>query len=111
MPGVTAPPMASEWRDQGEVQMLYQSVADFCAKYAETHKSHQNHDPDYLSELGSVKVVSETPDTARVEALRYASGHAPDAGFWDAYETVTFVLVRRHDGWRVHSETLDYDYD
>lgn len=49
-------------------------------------------------------VVSETPDAARVEALWFIYGHAPDSGYYDIFERTAFVLVKRYDGWRLHSE-------
>ena len=90
--------------------MLYQSPADFCAEYAEAHNRDQTDGSGEVSTLDEVTVVSETPDTARVEALWYTYGHAPDAGYYEVFERTRFVLVKRHDGWRLHSEeNLGYE--
>lgn len=48
--------------------------------------------------------ISETPDTARVEALWFTCGHDPESGYYDVHERTAFVLVNRHDGWRLHAE-------
>jgi ketosteroid isomerase-like protein len=110
MPGATTTPSANEWRGQEEVQMVYQSPADFCAKYAKAHNRDQTDGSGDASALDSVTVVSETPDTARIEALWYTCGHEPDSGYWDVFERTAFVLVKRHDGWRLHSEeNLGYE--
>ncbi|MEE6257680.1 hypothetical protein [Plantactinospora sonchi] len=90
--------------------MPYQSPADFCAKYAGAHDRDQIDGSGGVSRLDGVTVVSETPDTARIEALWYACGHDPYSGYWDVFERIAFVLVKRHDGWRVHSEeNLGYE--
>ncbi|MEU4098515.1 hypothetical protein [Streptomyces sp. NPDC026673] len=51
-----------------------------------------------------MSVVSETPETARIEALWFSCGHAPDAGYYEGFERTAFVLVKRDGGWRLHSE-------
>jgi hypothetical protein len=84
--------------------MLYQSPADFCAKYAEFHKGENTDVFGGVSALHEVTVVSQTPDTARVEALWFTYGHAPDAGYYDVFERTAFVLVKRTCGWRLDSE-------
>ena len=84
--------------------MLYQSPADFCAEYAKAHKGENTDVFGGVSTLDEVTVVSQTPDTARVEACWYTHGHAPDAGFYDVFERIAFVLVKRHDRWHVDSE-------
>ena len=90
--------------------MLYQSPADFCAKYAKAHNRVETGGFGEVSTLDKVTVVSETPDTARVEALWYAYGHDPDSGYYDVFERTAFVLVKRHDGWRLYSEeNLGYE--
>ncbi|MFD0746142.1 hypothetical protein ACFQ1L_33085 [Phytohabitans flavus] len=110
MPDATAPPTANQRQDQGGAQMLYQSPADFCAKYAKVRNRDKAGGFGEMSTLDKVTVVSETSDTARVEALWYTSGHDPDSGYYDAFERVAFVLVKRHDGWRLHSEeNLGYE--
>jgi ketosteroid isomerase-like protein len=90
--------------------MLYQSPADFCAKYAKT-PSHEKPGPfDENSSVDSVTVVSETPDTARIEALWFTYGHDPDSGYYDVFERIAIVLVKQPDGWRLHSEVnLGYE--
>ncbi|WP_328338585.1 hypothetical protein [Micromonospora sp. NBC_00421] len=90
--------------------MLYQSPADFCARYAEAHSKGRVDEFGGELSLDSVTVVSEAPDTARVDALWYTCGHDPDSGFYDAFERTAFVLVKRHDGWHLHSEeNLGYE--
>jgi hypothetical protein len=84
--------------------MLYQSPADFCVKYAEFHKGKNTDVSGGGSRLDEVTVVSQTPDTARIEACWYSYGHAPDAGFDDVFERTAFVLVKRTYGWRLDSE-------
>ena len=84
--------------------MLYQSPADFCAEYAKAHQHDKDDGSGGVSTLDGVTVVSETPDTARVDALWYTSGHAPDAGFYDVFERIAFLLVKQDDGWRLRSE-------
>jgi hypothetical protein len=84
--------------------MLYQSPADFCAEYAETHNSNKTDEFGAVSTLEKVTVVSETPDTARIEALWFICGHAPEDGYYDIFARTAFVLVKLHDGWRLHSE-------
>ena len=84
--------------------MLYQSPADFCAEYAKAHKGENTDVSGGVSALDELTVVSQTPDTARVEALWFTYGHAPDAGYYDVFERIAFVLVKRNDGWRLHSE-------
>ena len=84
--------------------MPFQSPADFCAEYAKTPDRTQNDESGEMSTLDSVTVVSETPDTARVEARWYTSGHAPDAGYYEVVEPTVFVLVKRSDGWHVNSK-------
>ncbi|MEU6204475.1 hypothetical protein ABZ814_12915 [Micromonospora musae] len=110
MPGATAPPAANEWRGQREVRMLYQSPADFCAKYAEAHHRDQTDGSGETSTLESVTIVSETAETARIEAVWYTFGHEPESGYYDVFERTAFVLVKRRDGWRLHSEeNLGYE--
>ncbi|GAA3398144.1 hypothetical protein [Cryptosporangium minutisporangium] len=84
--------------------MLYQSPAGFCSEYAQAHNSTKTNEFGGVSTLESVTVVSETPDTARVEALWFTYGHAPDSGYYDAHERTAFVLVKRPDGWLLHAE-------
>jgi ketosteroid isomerase-like protein len=84
--------------------MPYQSPADFRAEYTKAHSRHKTDEFDAVSTLEEVTVVSETPDTARVEASWYTSGHAPDAGFYEVVERTIFVLVKRSDGWHIHAE-------
>lgn len=84
--------------------MLYQSPADFCAEYAKAPSRHKNHEFGEMSTLEEVTVVSETVDTARVEARWYTFGHAPDAGYYDTVEPTVFILVKRSDGWHIHSQ-------
>jgi hypothetical protein len=91
-------------RTDGEIQMGYQSVADFCAEYA---SSHIHDEPGVFGQettLDKMTVVSETPDTARVEARWYTCGHDPDSGYYDVFERTAVVLVKRHDGWHPQSE-------
>ncbi|WP_125806154.1 hypothetical protein [Actinoplanes sp. ATCC 53533] len=57
-----------------------------------------------MSVLEDVTVVSETVDTARVVARWYTSGHDPDSGYYDTVEPTAFVLVKRSDGWHIHSQ-------
>jgi ketosteroid isomerase-like protein len=91
--------------------MLYESPADFCAKYAKAHSHDKDDGFGQTSTLGEVTVVSETSDTARVEVLWHTFGHAPDAGYYEVFERTAFVLVKRHDGWRLHSEdNLGYEW-
>ncbi|MEV4842255.1 hypothetical protein AB0K20_03385 [Micromonospora matsumotoense] len=90
--------------------MLYQSPADFCARYAEAHSNGKVDGFGGESSVDSVTVVSEAPDTARIDALWYTYGHDPDSGFYDVFERTAFVLVKRHDGWHLHSEeNLGYE--
>jgi len=83
--------------------MVYQSPADFCTEYAKTPNRNRNNQLGEMSTLEAVTVVSETADTARVEARWFTSGHAPDAGYYDVIEPTVFVLVKRSDGWHVRS--------
>ncbi|MFE9605811.1 hypothetical protein [Streptomyces hokutonensis] len=93
-----------------EVQMLYQSPADFCAEYAKANNAGKTDVFGAEFTLETVTVVSETPDRARVEALWFLCGHDPDSGYYDASERIAFVLVKRSDGWRLHSEeNLGYE--
>ena len=90
--------------------MPYQSPTDFCAKYARAYNRDIPGGFDQVTTLDEVTVVSETPDTARVEAVWWTNGHAPDAGYYEVSERTAFVLVKRHDGWHVHSEeNLGYE--
>jgi hypothetical protein len=90
--------------------MPYQSPADFRDEYAEAHSRDKTDGFGSTSTLEAVTVVSETPDTARVEARWYTSGHAPDAGYYDVVERTVFVLVKRSDGWHLHAkEDLPYE--
>lgn len=90
--------------------MLYESPADFCAKYAKAHSHDKTDGFGAISTLDKVTVVSETPDTARVEVLWHTCGHDPDSGHYDVFEHTAFVLVKRDDGWRLHSEeNLGYE--
>ncbi|MET9880539.1 hypothetical protein ABZZ36_38930 [Actinacidiphila glaucinigra] len=57
-----------------------------------------------MSRLDEVAVVSETQETARIEALWFSYGHEPESGYYDVFERTAFVLVRLHGGWRLHSE-------
>jgi ketosteroid isomerase-like protein len=93
--------------------VLYQSPADFCAEYASAH-SHDEIDEAGVfgqkSTLDAMTVVGETPDSARVEALWYTCGHDPDSGYYEVFERIAFVLVKRHDGWYLQSEeNLGYE--
>ena len=63
--------------------MGYQSLADFCAEYASSHSHHETGVFGQTTTLDKMTVVSETPDTARVEARWYTSGHDPDSGYYD----------------------------
>jgi ketosteroid isomerase-like protein len=90
--------------------MLYRSPADFCAEYAKAHSRPETDATGDTVELDEVAVVSETPDTARVVASLFHHGHAPDAGYYDVFERIAFVLVKRDDGWHLDSEEhLGYD--
>ncbi|RKN35592.1 hypothetical protein [Micromonospora musae] len=90
--------------------MLYQSPADFCAKYAEAHNRDQTDESGATTVLDRVTIVSETAETARIEAVWYTFGHEPESGYYDVFERTAFVLVKRHDGWRLHSEeNLGYE--
>lgn len=90
--------------------MLYRSPADFCVEYAKANDGGKTDVFGAESTLEQVTVVSETPDRARVEALRFLCGHDPDSGYYDASERTAFVLVKRSDGWRLHSEeNLGYE--
>lgn len=84
--------------------MIYRSPADFCAEYAKTPNRHNERGFGEESTLDEVIVVSETPDTARVEARWWTYGHAPDAGYYEVVEPTVFVLVKRSDGWHVHAK-------
>ncbi|MGA5125606.1 hypothetical protein ACPCAG_20220 [Streptomyces pseudogriseolus] len=93
-----------------EVQMLHQSPADFCAAYAAAHDRVNTDESGAVSTLEEVTVVSETPDTARVEALWFVHGHDPESGYYDVRSRTVFVLVKRGDGWRLYSqEELGYE--
>ncbi|MGX9887008.1 hypothetical protein [Streptomyces sp. NPDC002276] len=90
--------------------MLYRSPADFCAEYAKANNAGKTDAFGAESTLEEVTVVSETPDTARVEALWFTCGHDPDSGYYDAFERTAFALVKRPDGWRLHAEeNLGYE--
>lgn len=90
--------------------MAYQSPADFCAEYAKAHSLNEADEADAVFTLQEVTVVSETPDTARVEALWFACGHEPDSGYYDVFERFAFDLVKRHDGWLLQAtENLGYE--
>jgi len=90
--------------------MLHQSPADFCAEYAKANSTGKTDAFGAESTLETVTVVSETLDTARVEALWFTCGHDPDSGYYDAFERTAFLLVKRSDGWRVRSEeNLGYE--
>jgi ketosteroid isomerase-like protein len=84
--------------------MLYQSPADFAAEYAKAHEGEKTDAFGGASTLEEVTVVSQTPDTARVEARWFTYGHAPDAGYYDVFERIAFVLAKRTDGWHLRSE-------
>lgn len=84
--------------------MLYRSPADFCAEYAEAHGGTKTDAFGAVSGLEKVTVVSETADTARIEALWFTYGHEPESGYYDVSERTAFVLVKGDDGWRLHSE-------
>jgi hypothetical protein len=64
MPSCSYIPATTRTQD---VQMLYQSPAEFCAEYAKAYNRDQTDEFGATSTLDSVTVVSETPDTARVE--------------------------------------------
>jgi len=90
--------------------MHYQSPADVCAEYAKAHHCDKTDEFGTTSTLEAVTVVSETPDTARVEVRWHTSGHAPDAGYYEVVEPTVFVLVKRPDGWHILStEDLPYE--
>jgi hypothetical protein len=90
--------------------MPYQSPADFCAEYAKAHNHDITDESGATSTLESVTVVSETPDTARIEVRWFTSGHAPDAGYYDVVDPTAFVLVKQSDGWHIHAkEDLPYE--
>ncbi|GLH96493.1 hypothetical protein [Phytohabitans aurantiacus] len=90
--------------------MAYQSPAHFCAEYAKDHSPTEADESDAVFTLEKVTVVSETADTARVEALWFACGHEPDSGYYDVFERFAFILVKRDDGWRLHAtENLGYE--
>ncbi len=84
--------------------MLYQSPADFCAEYTKAHNRKKTDEFGAESTLERVTVVSQNPDTARVEALWFTCGHDPDSGYYDVFQRTAFVLVKQHDEWRLHSE-------
>jgi hypothetical protein len=110
MPDVTAPTTANERQDRGGGSVLYQSPADFCAEYASAHTHDETGVHGEESTLDEITVVSETPDTARVEARWYTYGHDPDSGYYDVFERTAFVLVKRPGGWYLHSaESLGYE--
>jgi hypothetical protein len=93
----------------GEVEMLYQSPADFCTELFEEALHREEADGTEWS-LHEVTVVSEAPDTARVEAVWFGCGHVPDAGYYDVFERTAFVLVKRGERWHLHSqEFLGYE--
>jgi hypothetical protein len=101
-----APPdrVADPGQGGGEVEMPYQSPADFCTAL------HREETGGTEWNLHEVTVVSETPDTARVEAVWFGCGHAPDAGYYDVFERTAFVLVKRGERWHLHSqEILGYE--
>ncbi|MFI8186163.1 hypothetical protein ACIF70_37495 [Actinacidiphila glaucinigra] len=90
--------------------MLYQSPADFCAEYARAHNRGKTDGSGAVTGLEEVTVVSETLQTARIEALWFSSGHDPYSGYYDVFERTAFVLVKQHGGWRLHSEkSLGYE--
>jgi hypothetical protein len=84
--------------------MLYESPADFCARYPREGKNPSTTRSDEASEPVSVTLVSETPDTARVEVVWYTYGHDYDSGFYDVHELTAINLVRSGDRWIQHSE-------
>ncbi|MFE0631526.1 hypothetical protein ACFW3D_31790 [Streptomyces sp. NPDC058864] len=84
--------------------MLYQSPADFCAEYAGAHNRDKTDGSGGVTRLERVTVVSETPQAARIEALWFSYGHEPESGYYDVFERTAFVLIKQHDGWRLHSE-------
>jgi hypothetical protein len=75
--------------------------------------AHQGEETDEfggMTSLSEVTVVSQTSDEARVVARWFTHGHAADAGYYDVFEPTAYVLVKRDDGWHVHSEeNLDYE--
>lgn len=90
--------------------MPYQSPADFCAEYAKAHEGESTDVFGNVSFLDEVTVVSQTPEMARVDARWFTSGHAADAGYFDVFERTAFVLIKRDDGWHLHSEeNLGYE--
>ncbi|WUD70658.1 hypothetical protein OG937_02650 [Streptomyces sp. NBC_00510] len=84
--------------------MLYQSPADFCAEYARAHNRDKTDEFGAVTTLEEVTVVSETPQTARIEALWFSYGHDPYSGYHDVFERTAFVLVKQDGGWHLHSE-------
>ena len=90
--------------------MAYESPAHFCTEYAKAHGRDETDESDAVLTLEKVTVVSETPETARVEALWFACGHEPDSGYYDVFERFAFILVKRHDEWHLHAtENLGYE--
>ncbi|WUD70340.1 hypothetical protein OG937_45615 [Streptomyces sp. NBC_00510] len=57
-----------------------------------------------MTRLDEVTVVSETPETTRIEAVWFSYGHDPDSGYYDVFERTAVVLVKQDAGWRLHSE-------
>ena len=90
--------------------MPYQSPDDYCAEYAKANEGWSTHSYGNTCKLDEVTVVSQTPDTARVDVLWFACGHAADAGCFDVFERTAVFLVKRDDGWHIHSEeNLGYE--
>lgn len=90
--------------------MPYQSPDDFCAEYAKAHEGTEIDSNGNVTSLDEVTVVGQTSDTARVVARFFTYGHASDAGYFDVFEPTAYVLVKRDDGWHVHSEeNLGYE--
>lgn len=90
--------------------MPYQSPADYCAEYAKANEGTSTDSFGNTCLLHEVTVVSQTPDTARVDVVWFAYGHAADAGYFDVFERTAVFLVKRDDGWHLHSEeNLGYD--
>ncbi|MFI1988587.1 hypothetical protein [Actinoplanes sp. NPDC020271] len=84
--------------------MLYRSPADFCAAYTEAHRGDRSGEAGEMTTLDAVTVVSQTPDTAQVEARWFTYGHYPDAGYYDVFHRTAFSLIKQDDGWCLQSE-------
>ena len=86
--------------------MLHQSPASFCTTYAEAHRNGTAGEFGSESTLDGVSVVSQTPNTARIDALWYTCGHDPESGYYDVFQRTAFDLVKQHDGWHLQAEEI-----